>query len=31
AKRADGVRTGTFDIVLAEGPAEVIELFKSAG
>jgi protocatechuate 3,4-dioxygenase beta subunit len=30
-KRADGVRVGTFDIVLAEGPADVMELFKSAG
>jgi protocatechuate 3,4-dioxygenase beta subunit len=31
AKRADGVRTGRFDIVLAEGPADVMKLFKSAG
>ena len=29
--RADGVHTGRFDIVLAEGPAEVMKLFQSGG
>jgi protocatechuate 3,4-dioxygenase beta subunit len=29
--RADGVRVGRFDIVLAEGPADVMKLFQSAG
>jgi|SRR5688572_14212129 protocatechuate 3,4-dioxygenase beta subunit len=29
--RADGVHTGRFDIVLAEGPSDVMKLFQSAG